>query len=403
VDRSSTGIAGWLRKGFVVLQVACATVLACGAFLLARTALHFARVDLGFEDQRLLSASPSYPHPWRVPESYLPLTDRIQCELAQIPGVASVAIRAAVPIPSREGTSSLIVEGSAEPLRRDQAPGSAQGISPGYFASLGVPIVTGRDFTEHDDSTSQRVAIVNRWAASRWWPGQSAIGRSIRYGGPGGKQVTVTVVGIIANNKAAQPNLLLAEEGPELYFPWAQTPSAFPQFLVRARSDPAPLERPVRLALTRLVPDRPLFTTPMHATVERQLGGVRSNAMQIGSFALIGLFLTVIGVYGVLAFETGRRHREIGIRSALGARRSRILRGVLFDAGRLAALGIIVGIPLAILTSRFIRGLLYSTDPADPVGYVVIAAAVTLVALLAALGPALRASRISPLIAIQAE
>jgi putative ABC transport system permease protein len=317
--------------------------------------------------------------------------------------VASIAIRSTVPIPGREGTSSLVVEGTSEPLSRDQAPAAAQGISPGYFAALGVPVVTGRDFTEHDDSASMRVAIVNRWAAERWWPGQAAIGRSLRYAGPGGQPVAVTVVGIIANNKAAQPNLLLAEDGPELYVPYRQTPSAFPLFLVRARSDPAPLERQVRLALTRLVPDRPLFTSPVQATVARQLGGIRSNAMQIGSFALIGLFLTVIGVYGVLAFETGRRYREIGIRNALGARRSRIIRSVLLDAGRLVGLGIALGIPVALLTTRFIKGLLYSTDPADPAAYLVIVAAVTLVALLAALGPALRASRISPLIAIQAE
>jgi putative ABC transport system permease protein len=402
VDRSG-GMSGWLRKGFVVLQVACATVLASGAFLLGRTALHFAQVDLGFEDGQLLSASPSYPHPWRVPEVYLPLTDRIRTELSQLAGVVSVAIRSTTPIPGREGKSSLIPDGASEPLTRDQAPGSAQAVSPGYFAALGVPIINGRDFTEHDDSLSMRVAIVNRWAADHWWGGQDAIGRSIRYAGPGGKLVTATLVGIVANNKAAQPNLLLAEDGPELYFPYPQSPSAFPQFLVRARSDPAPLERPVRLALTRLVPDRPLFTSPVRTTVARQLGGVRSNAMQIGSFALIGLFLTVIGVYGVLAFETGRRYREIGIRSALGARRSRILRSVLFEAGQLVAIGIVMGIPLAVLTTRFIRSLLYSTNPSDPVGYVIVALAMTLVALLAALGPALRASRISPLIAIKVE
>ena len=411
IDHSSSGMAGWLRKGFVVVQVACATVLASGAFLMARTAFHVDRrgerarfsADLGFQDHKVLSASPSYSHPWRVPEIYLPLTERVRVELSRIPGVARVAIRATTPIPSHDGTSSLMVDGSTDPLSRDQAPPAAQAVSPGYFAALGVPVVTGRDFTEHDDSASMRVAIVNRWAASRWWPGQSPIGRSLRYAGAGGKPITVTVVGVIANNKAAQPNLLLAEDGPELYFPYPQAPSAFPVFMVRAQSDPAPLERPVRLTLARLVPDRPLFTSPVQATVARQLGGVRSNAMQVGSFALIGLFLTVIGVYGVLAFETGRRFREIGIRSALGARRSRILGSVLLDAARLAGVGIVVGIPLALFATRFIKGLLYSTDPADPVGYVAIAAGVTLVALLAALGPALRASRINPLIVIQAE
>jgi putative ABC transport system permease protein len=402
MDRG-TGISALLRQGFVVTQVACATVLFSGAFLMARTALHFARVNLGFEADRLLTGSPSYPHPWRVPATYLPLTERIRTELAQIPGVAAVAIRASVPIPSRDAASAFTLEGSAEPLSRSQAPNAALGVSPGYFATIGVPLITGRDFTEHDDTTSLRVAIVNRWAASHWWPGQSALGRSIRFAGSGGKPVTVSVIGVVGDHKAAQPNLLLAQEGPELYLPYLQSHSAFPLFLVRAQTDPASLERPVRLALTRLVPDRPVFTAPMQQTVARQLDGVRSNAWQIGGFALVGLFLTVIGVYGVLAFETGRRSREIGIRNALGAGRPRLLGGVLLDAGRLAGLGILAGIPLAVLTTRFIRALLYSATAPNPLAYAAVALGVTLVALLAALGPALRASRISPLVAMQAE
>ncbi len=392
-----------IRKGFVVAQVASATVLASGAFFMTRTAFHYARVDLGFEDGRLITAGPSYPHPWRVPEIYLPLTDRIRVELSQIPGVASVAIRATQPIPSKNGQSSLTVTGAAEPLSREQAPGAAQLVSPGYFGAVGVALVTGRDFTEHDDSTSMPVALINRWAASHWWPDQAPVGRSIRMAGADGKPVVVTVVGVVADSKAGQANLLLAEDGPELYLPYAQAPSPFPSFLVRAQSDPGPLVRPVRLALSRLVPDRPLFTALVRETAERQLGGVRSNAYQIGGFALVGLFLTVIGVYGVLAFETSRRYREIGIRNALGAHRARILREILASAAGLAAIGVVIGVPLAISLMKVIRGLLYGGEATGPAGYVAVAFGVSLIAVIAALGPALRASRISPLVAMQSE
>jgi ABC-type antimicrobial peptide transport system permease subunit len=159
----------------------------------------------------------------------------------------------------------------------------------------------------------------------------------------------------------------------------------------------------VRLALTRLVPDRPLFTALVRETAERQLSGVRSNAWQIGGFALVGLFLTLIGVYGVLAFDTGRRSREIGIRNALGAHRSRIVALVLMGAGRLALLGVLIGVPLATVLMKVIRGLLYSGQATSPMSYAMVALGVVLASLLAALGPALRASRVSPLLAIQSE
>jgi ABC-type antimicrobial peptide transport system permease subunit len=159
----------------------------------------------------------------------------------------------------------------------------------------------------------------------------------------------------------------------------------------------------VRELLTRLVPDRPLSTVPVSHTVQRQLGGVRTNAMQIAGFALVGLLLAVIGVYGVLAFETARRTREIGIRGALGASRSRIARMVLVDATKVMGLGLLIGLPAALSGMRLIRGLLYSTDPRDPMVYGAVALCIVLVSLVAAYIPARRASRVDPLEALRAE
>jgi putative ABC transport system permease protein len=278
-----------------------------------------------------------------------------------------------------------------------------QAVSPGYFAAVGVPLLTGRGFAAQDDEHGAPVAIVNRWAASHWWPNESAIGQIIRLGGSDGAASPLTIIGVVADNKASRPNLLLAEDGPELYRPYRQTPSPFPSFLVRSSSQPLTLLRPVRSVLTRLVPDRPLFAAPVSETAGRQLGGVRTNALQIAGFALVGLLLAVIGVYSVLAFETSRRTREIGIRGALGATGGRIARMVLGEASRLAVLGVLAGLPAAAVSTSLIRSLLYSTDPRDPLVYAAVVVTVLVVSLLAAYVPARRAARVSPIIAIRAD
>ena len=210
----------------------------------------------------------------------------------------------------------------------------------------------------------------------------------------------VAVVGVAANSKAARPNLLLDEDGPELYLPYEQSPSAFPTFFVAA-SRPEPLLRQVSMLLTRLVPDRPVFTTLVSATVTQQLGGVRTNAMQILAVAVVGLLLAVIGVYGVLSFDVIRRTREIGIRSALGASRARIAGSTLTDAVRLTAIGIAVGVPLALFATRYISSLLYTTSPRDPMVYGSVVLCIAAVSIVAAYIPARRATRVDPIVALR--
>ena len=391
--------ARWAQRLFVVGQVACATVLLTGAGLMARTVLHFAQTNLGFDANRLLTGAPSFPHSWRVPEKYLPVTERILAEMSQLPGVTSVAARANVPLPKRDGRASFMLEGGAEPLPAPLVPTAALSITPLYFATVGVPVTAGRAFTERDRKATIPVAIVNAWAARRWWPDRDAIGQTIRVD-TGGGTMALTVVGIASNSKAARPNLLLDEDGPELYLPYDQAPSAFPVFFAAA-SRPEPLLRQVSVLLTRLVPDRPVFTTLVSATVTQQLGGVRTNAMQILAFAIVGLLLAVIGVYGVLSFEVSRRTREIGIRTALGASRARIAANTLSDAARLTAIGIVVGVPMALFATRFIGSLLYTTSPRDPAVYGSVVLCIATVSLVAAYIPARRAVRVDPLVALR--
>jgi putative ABC transport system permease protein len=392
--------ARWAQRLFVVGQVACATVLLTGAGLMARTVVHFAQVNLGFDANRLVTGAPSFPHTWRVPEKYLPVTQQILTEASRLPGVSSVAVRSTVPLPKKDGRPSLTLEGNAEPLPAGLVPNAALSITPLYFATVGVKITSGRSFTDQDRKATIPVAIVNAWAARRWWPDRDAIGQTVRVD-TGGGTMGITVVGVAANSKAARPNLLLDEDGPELYLAYEQSPSAFPVFYAAATGRPEPLLRQMSVLLTRLVPDRPVFTNLVSTTVTQQLGGVRTNAMQILAFAVVGLLLAVIGIYGVLSFEVSRRTREIGIRAALGASRGRIARNTMSDAARLTSVGIVVGVPVALFTTRFIGSLLYTTSPRDPVVYGSVVLCIVTVSVVAAYIPARRATRVDPIVALR--
>jgi len=391
-----------VRQAFVVAQVACAAVLLTQAFLMTATVVRLGRVDHGYSLPRLLTAAPSFPHPWRVPAVYRPMVTRIVDQLGQVPGVDAVALRSTLALSAQEGVPRLSIEGSAQPAPAS-LPAVAYSVSAGYFADIGVPLVLGREFDHRDVEGGAGVAIVNRRAAEAWWPGDSPIGKVVRLSVGGAEPAPVTVVGVARDNRAARGARLLEEEGAEVYVPYEQFPSAFPSFLVRSPRDPASLVQPVRQLLTQLVPDRPLFTATASATAAQQLGGVRANALQVGAFALAGLLLAVIGVYGLIAFETARRTREIGIRSALGASSKALIRGILADTTRLAAIGVVVGFPAAVAVTGLLRGMLMPGSTATPLLYLFVAVGTILVSLVASYGPARRAARVNPLIAIHTE
>lgn len=395
---ASIGRRGSLfQQAFVVAQVAVAMVLLTGAGLMTRTVLRLSSLDPGFDTRRLVEASPSFPHSWRVPETYQPLTRQILDELRRLPGAGGVALRASVPLGPRGAAPRLTLEGQTEPIADGLAPRVGVAVSPEYFEAAAIPVLSGRGFGPGDLAGGLPVAMVNAWAATRWWPGQDPIGRTVRVDTlPGHEPLVLTIVGVVADNRAARPDLLLAEEGAELYRPYEQAPSPFPTFLVSAAGAPAGLLRPVREVLVRLVPDRPVFASLVSEEVEAQLSGVRVTAWQMLGFALVGLGLALVGIYGVLSYAVGRRTREIGIRGALGASRGVLGRMVLLDAARLAGLGLAIGLPLAVVASRLIEGLLHGTSRTDPAVYVLIAATVLVVALAASWIPARRASRVDP-------
>jgi putative ABC transport system permease protein len=392
---------GRAQQLFVVAQIATAAILMTGGGLMAHTVMQLSRVDLGFDYTQIVQGTPSFPHPWRVREKYMPVSRQILDEMARLPAAASVALRATNPIGGRGDGPAITLEGRAEPLPRGLAPTNAISVSAEYFKTLGIKMARGREFTDQDREASVPVAIVNEWAARRWWPNEDAIGKLFRIDTAPGMAVTLSVVGIVRDNKAAQPNVLLADDGPEVYRPFEQAPSAFPTFFARGKGSPAPMLKPSRDILVRLVPDRPVFTTLIADQVKQQLSGVRLNAMQIEGFAIVGLFLAVLGIYGVLSYAVSRRTREIGIRGALGATRAGIGTMILRDALGLTMIGLVIGLPAATAASGLISSLLHGTSRTQPVVYVSVALGVAAVSLIASYIPARRASRVDPIVALR--
>ena len=391
------------QRSLVVAETACAVVLLVGAALMTMTVLRLTRVDVGFDSSRLVEGTPSFPHPWRIKETYLPVERRILADLAALPGASSAAMRALNPLGGRGAPGEIRLSGNASPLPLTLTPPAIVAVSPNYFATTGVRLVAGRAFNDADRESTVPVAIVNEWAARRWWPNESAVGQLVRIDSAPGAGLTVTIVGVVRDNKAAQPNVLLAVDGPEIYRPFEQAPSAFPAFLVRATDGLAPqtLLRPTRVALIRAVPDRPLFTELVAKQVSLQLEGVRTNALQILGFALIGLVLALVGVHGVLAYTVSRRTREIGIRGALGASQGRLRAMVLQDALVLVVIGLAIGLPLAAFASRFLEELLHGTSVANPAVYMAVIAIVLVASFVASWIPARRAAKVDPVIALR--
>jgi putative ABC transport system permease protein len=286
---------------------------------------------------------------------------------------------------------------------RELQPSGAFGVSPDYFATLGIAVTAGRPFTLIEDEKAAPVAIINEWAAKRWWPKGSAVGRTFTIDTAAGKRATLTVVGVVKDNLAAGGNLLLAKPGPEVFRPYKQSFFWVSTYYTRSGAPTARLIDEMSNATMRVIPPngRP-GSGRLSAQVDAQVARVRGNVYQLAGFAVIGLLLSVTGLYGVLSYLVQQRTQEIGIRGVLGAQQSQIVAMVLRSALKLAAIGIVLGLVTAALTVRFIQSLLFGTPSADPVVYASVAAVFALVALAAGYLPARRAAQVDPAIALRA-
>jgi putative ABC transport system permease protein len=384
-----------LSRTLVVAQISLSLLLLIAAGLFTRSFQNEQRTNPGFDPDHVLLASFDLEPDGYTRAQGIVFDQRLLEKLRSLPGVKSVTLADFSPLSFTLHSDTVLPEDYVprphESMEIDRA-----AVSPDYFQTLRTPLVAGRGFTAHDDGKSQPVAIVNQEFCRRYWPGQDAIGKKVTMYGR-----SFTVVGVAQN---AKYRLLRYVPEPAIFVPLYQSYRDQLTIHLRVAGNPGAFSPVVDKAVHEINPDLPLFNvTTLKASM--QFGSIfeRLAATLVGSFGLLALVLAAVGIYGVVAFATRQRTREIGIRMALGAERPDVLRLVVGQGLRLALVGVIVGIAGALALTRLLSSLLYGVKPTDPVTFVAVSLILIAVALLACYIPARRAAKVDPMVALRHE
>jgi putative ABC transport system permease protein len=382
------------RRGLVVAQVALSVVLLIAGTLLLTSFRHLLQVDAGFAADGVVTAT-VFPPPSRYPEAdaVSALLDRIRERVLAVPGVRAAGFTSNVALSGYESPSTVTAAGRTGIDDPPLVP-SVIAVTAGYFDAMGTPLVRGRGFDDRDHADAKRVAIVDESLARRLWPDTDAIGQAIYRGDAG----PFSIVGVVRNVRFESLAGSIDAIG-TAYFPQAQAPplGRLRWLAIRSAGEPAAVVRAVRAALVEIDPDLPLSDIQtMAERTSRSLVSERLAMSLAAMFALTALFLSMLGIYAVLANVVARRTREIGIRMALGSPVSAILRLVLAEGVVLIGAGLVLGVGGAIVVARALTGVLFGVEPTDPLLLGSVALVTGAVALLACLAPARRASRVDP-------
>ena len=386
-----------LRAALVVAEVTLAAIVLVGAGLLVRSFSAMSRVPLGFNPQNTAVAQVALPRArFDTSARVFAFERELVARIAALPGVARASAVHPLPMGAEGWSGTLIIR------NRSSAPGEPDPHAeyavamPAYFATLGIPIVGGRDFGPEDIAGAPAVAVVDENLARRYWPGESAIGKHLGVGGrPKDDSGWTTVIGVVGHVRNGGPR---KEGEPQVYLAALQKPEFSLYYVARASGSVAPLPAAMRAAVRELDRDLPVATlaeTPQ--LVARVVARDRFNALLFTIFGGVALALAMIGLYGVMAFLVAERRREIGIRLALGGRPARVRGRLIAEGVGLAVAGVVLGLAIALALSRTLAGLLFAVEPTDPWTYASIAALLVLVAVVASALPARRALRINPI------
>jgi putative ABC transport system permease protein len=403
-----------LRSTLVVAEVALALVLLAGAGLLLRSFERLVRVEPGLNPDGLLTLQIWLPVPndaangrFATPARRLAYYDRIIAAMNQIPGARSVALASQLPLQEPVGTAGPQARATIgfdivdRPVAPDEPPRGAQFriVSPNYFATMQIPIVRGRTVGGENDSTSPVEVAVNRTLAAKYWPGKDPVGAQVRLFGPKGPVANIVgVVGDVRQFRLDQP----AEE--EIFASNRRFPTQQAAFVIRTEGAPEGLTAAAIRAIRSVDPQQPIFSIMPMTRILADAGAERRfSLLLLTLFAGIALLLSVIGIYGVMAYATTQRRQEIGIRMALGAGSRQVLGLVIGQGLRLVALGVAIGLTGAWALSRVLTSQLYGVSARDPLTYLAVALLLGAVALAASYLPARRATRVDPMSSLRAE
>jgi len=390
-----------LRGLLVVSEVALSLMLLISAGLLIRSFLQLVKTDPGFNSDSLLTMNLVLPaakykdEPQRA-AFYSDLLRRVEA----LPGVELAAAVNHLPLGGSNSSTSFLIEGLPDPPPGQETSGRYRVCTPNYFKTMGIPVLKGRAFTDHDKAGSPPVIIVNETLARKYWPNTDAIGKRMRYTGPLDQNPWMQVVGVVKDVKH-EMNLPITED---FYVPHAQDAWQSMVLVAKTKVDPAAMAAPIRQQVWSLDKDQPVFD--MHTMREVQsisLALYSFSSVMLSIFAVVALLLAAIGIYGVMFFAVTQRTQEIGIRMALGARTSDVLKLIVRHGMLLALIGAAAGLAGAFAMTRLLASLLFGVTPTDVWTFLLVTAGLLMVALAACFIPARRAAKVDPLVALRYE
>ena len=401
-SRGSAGKA-WTRIGskLVILELTTAMVLLVGAGLLGKSFYRLLQVDAGFETKHLITMRVIAPRSvYENHEQSVALGRRVVEEVRRLPGVTSAALASTLPLTFNGNTTWIRFVGRAYNGEHNEV--NERGVSSDYFATLQAKLLRGRTFTDSEDGTKPRVAVINHALAKKYFPGEDPIGQ--RFGWTDLKPEGIKeIIGVVDDIREGP---LDSEIWPAYYYAFNQEPDTVFSVLVRTRQDEQSLIPTVADVIRRIDSN---LTVSSQTTMTARVNDAptvylrRSSTWLVGGFAAVALLLGVVGLYGVIAYSVSQRTREIGVRIALGAQRGMVYRLILKEAGVLALAGIVIGTGCAILAATLMRKLLFGTPPWDITTLVCVAGVLGASALLASFLPARRAASVDPISALRSE
>jgi putative ABC transport system permease protein len=397
------GVSGRrLRGALIIVEMSMSMVLLVGAGLLARSLNRLLSVDSGFERWNAVMLAVALPG-GRYGEAGA-RTDFFERFLDRTRALAGVSAAGGVnmlPLTGRYSCDSFALEDRVPPAEGQEPCAESRSATPGYFEAMGMRLIRGRGIGEQDRADSPPAIIINRTMAEQYWPGQDPIGKRFKWGSFTAGTPWREIVGVVEDVKhfgLDRPVL------PEVYVPHTQAPASFLFIVARTSGDAATLGSEMRTVLRSLDPDLPVVQMQtLEEIVSQSVAAPRFRTALLGTFAGLAVVLSLVGLYGVLAFTVAQRRQEFGIRLAMGARRHDVLGMVVRQGLAFVFMGLLIGVPAALVTTRVLRSMLFGIEASDPSTFAAVATLLVTVALLASWLPARRATRVDPVTALREE
>jgi len=393
-----------VRRGLVVAEVALSLTLLVGAGLLIQSVMRLEGVSPGFDARNILVfnlALPGVKYPTDTSAELF--AEQLLPRLNALPGVKAAGTTSVIPFGGGWSTASFNIEGLIVPPGQNGPWGDIRVVTPRFFDALRIPLKRGRMFTDQDRNGAPPVVIIDEQFVKKYFANTDPIGKRITFGAARGKtdSTWITIVGVVGH---AAHEGLDAEKRIQYYFPYAQTGGQRMVVALRTEGNPTAILPAARDAVHSIDPNLPLANVKtMEQLVDASVGQRKLAMILLGVFSAIALLLASIGIYGVMSYSVAQRTRELGIRMALGAARRSVLQLVVGQGMALAGAGVVIGLVAAFALTRLLTTQLYGVSATDPLTFVIVSALLVGVALLATLLPAMRATRVDPVVALRDE